>query len=150
VFCKILRILPVRKVTINNCASLRESAPGQQQQNKGGLIMRCQHCGGNIIVDQCLQCARMLPSTISPVRVTKITKEKKRNQGVQGVCRCCGHTKRIWSDKLCSSCISYVNGHYGRYYPAGSYEREAVLKRVAEMKTDKSKKSMKMFRREGV
>lgn len=112
--------------------------------------MRCEHCGGNILVDQCLQCARILPSTISPIKIARNLKEKKSNKGVEGVCRCCGHTKRIWSDKLCSSCISYVNGHYGKYYPAGSYEREAVLKKVAEMKAKKAAGVMKRFRREGL
>jgi 4-hydroxybenzoate polyprenyltransferase len=34
-FCKILRILPVRNIFINYCASLRECAPGQQPRYDG-------------------------------------------------------------------------------------------------------------------
>lgn len=113
--------------------------------------MHCNHCNGNIVGDKCLQCGRPVKKefvyTKRSVEHYKKTGPKPTNkpkQGDEGICRCCGHKKRIWSDWLCSSCLSYVSGRYGQYLPKGP-AREAKLKLVAAWKKCNIKKVMNDF-----
>jgi hypothetical protein len=111
--------------------------------------MKCTHCGGNIIGDQCLQCARFVNQQTIPVKF-KMPKLPQKRVSKLGVCRCCGHEKNLWSDNLCGVCISYVNGIKGKYCPVGSKEREAVLKRVAAFKAKRTRRTLKEYRKESM
>lgn len=95
--------------------------------------MRCKTCSGAILQDgKCHKCGRSANAIVSPYWKKSETHHKEKTEkGPIKICRCCGHEKRCWSDGLCSKCLSRVNGTHGKFYPAGSPEREIEIQRMS-------------------
>ncbi len=110
--------------------------------------MRCKYCGGNVIGESCLQCSRRAVAIV-PYKIRSFDdydeaekmRTKRRKSGREGICRCCGRKLLLWTDNLCSACVSHVNGRRGRYYPVNSPGREAVIMRLKERRAERKRRA---------